>query len=105
MQLMRHFWEAAVALNPEARALDEGQRFPLCKTGPLMRLFAAASLRGVVTRAIDVPTVFRDFDDYWSPFLGGQGPAPSYAVSLDEEKRSALREAIGRNLPVEQDGS
>jgi hypothetical protein len=22
---------------------------------------------------IDVPTVFRDLDDYWSPFLGGRG--------------------------------
>jgi len=105
MQLMRAFWDAAVALNPEARELDEGQRFPLCQEGPLMRLFAAASLRGVVTRAIDVPTVFRDFDDYWSPFLGGQGPAPSYAMSLDEERRGALRERIRTTLPVAADGS
>ncbi len=56
-------------------------------------------------RAIDVPTVFRDLDDYWSPFLGGQGPAPGYAMSLDEERRAALRERIRAGLPFEADGS
>ena len=30
MELMRHFWDAAVELNADARALDEGIRFPLC---------------------------------------------------------------------------
>lgn len=105
MQFMRHFWDAAVALDPRAHDLDEGHRFALCQPDPLVRLFAAASLHGVVTRAIDVPTVFRDFDDYWSPFLGGQGSAPTYAMSLDEERRAALRERLRANLPVAADGS
>jgi SAM-dependent methyltransferase len=105
MQLMRHFWDAAVALDPAARDLDEGPRFPLCHPEPLERLFAAAGLRDVLTRAIDVATVFRDFDDYWSPFLGGQGPAAGYAMSLDEERRAALRERIRAGLPIAADGS
>jgi SAM-dependent methyltransferase len=84
MQLMRRFWEAAAALDPAARELDEGQRFPICKPGPLRALFAEAGLGGIQDREIDVPTVFRDFEDYWSPFLGGQGPAPGYCVSLSE---------------------
>jgi hypothetical protein len=54
---------------------------------------------------IEVPTHFRDFDDYWSPFLGGQGPAPSYAMSLSEEARSELREDIRAGLPIQSDGS
>lgn len=105
MQLMRHFWDAAVDLDPKASDLDEGRRFPLCHPEALDRLFTAANLRRVATRAIDVPTVFRDFDEYWSPFLGGQGPAPSYAMSLDEERRVALRERIRASLPVAADGS
>ena len=105
MQLMRHFWDAAVALDPASRALDEGIRFPLCAPGPLAALWAAAGLAQVETRAIDVPTVFRDFDDYWSPFLGGQGPAPGYAMSLSEERRAALRERIRAGLPIAPDGS
>jgi SAM-dependent methyltransferase len=105
MQLIRHFWDAAVSLDPQARELDEGQRFPLCHPEPLAHLFAGAGLREVLTRAIDVPTVFRDFDDYWSPFLGGQGPAPSYLMSLDDERRVALRERLRATLPVAADGS
>ena len=104
MQLMRYFWDAAVALDPGAGDLDEGRRFPLCQPEPLRRLFADAGLREVQVRAIDVPTVFQDFDDYWTPFLGGQGPAPTYAMSLDEAPRTALRERIRATLPVAPDG-
>src|SRR5205823_2123894 len=105
MQLMRHFWDAAAALDPAARELDESRRFPLCKPESLAALFRDAGLRHVETRAIDVPTVFRDFDDYWSPILGGQGPAPTYAMSLDEERRASLRECIRAQLPIAADGS
>jgi SAM-dependent methyltransferase len=105
MQLMRYFWDAAVALNPAALAVDEGHRFPLCQPEPLEHQFADAGLQVVETRAIDVPTVFRGFNDYWSPFLSGQAPAPSYAMSLDEEQRAALRERIRAALPVAADGS
>ncbi|MFW6028502.1 MAG: class I SAM-dependent methyltransferase [bacterium] len=105
MQLMRRFWDAAVALDPAARELDEGHRFPICKPGPLRALFAEAGLGDVQDRAIDVPTVFRDFDDYWSPFLGGQGPAPGYCASLSEAKRRSLQEKLRAELPAEADGS
>jgi SAM-dependent methyltransferase len=104
MELMRRFWDAAVALDPGARAQDEGPRFPICRPDPLARLFADAGLANVETRAIDVPTVFRDFEDYWSPFLGGQGPAPGYAMSLSEERRAALRERLRSTLAAEADG-
>ncbi len=105
MQLMRHFWDAAVALDPAARDLDEGRRFPLCQPDPLAALFRGAGLGDVVVRTIDVPTVFRDFDDYWTPFLGGQGPAPTYTMSLGEGRRIALRERIRSRLPISPDGS
>jgi SAM-dependent methyltransferase len=104
MALMRHFWDAAAALDPSAAALDEGVRFPICAPGPLERHFADAGLGDVAVRPIDVPTVFRDFDDYWSPFLGAQGPAPNYAMSLDARRREALRERIRAGLPVAADG-
>jgi len=105
MQLMRHFWDAATALDPASHDLDEGERFPICQPSPLKELFAHAGLREVEVCPIDVSTNFRDFDDYWRPFLGGQGPAPSYAMSLSEERRAALRERIRAGLPVALDGS
>jgi SAM-dependent methyltransferase len=105
MQFMRAFWGAAVALDPAARALDEGVRFPLCQPEPLAALWRSAGLHDVAVRAIDVPTVFRDFDDYWSPFRGGQGPAPGYLMALNEERRAALRDHIRAALPAAADGS
>jgi SAM-dependent methyltransferase len=104
MALMRHFWDAAVDLDPRARELDEGVRFPLCRPEPLADLFATA-LDAVEVREIEVPTVFRDFDDYWEPFLGGQGPAPSYVMSLGPPDRDRLRERIRSRLPSAPDGS
>ncbi len=105
MELMRRFWDAAKALDPRAAALDEGVRFPVCAPAPLEALFTFAGLAAVETRAIDVQTPFRDFDDLWSPFLGGQGPAPGYVASLPEERRVALREALRTSLPMATDGS
>lgn len=105
MQLMRHFWDAAVALDPQALALDEGRRFPICQPQPLAELFRAAGLSAVEVRAIEIATDFQDFDDYWAPFLGGQGPAPSYAMALSEERRAALRERLRQSLPAAADGS
>ena len=104
MQMMRHFWDAAAELDPRSRELDEGNRFTLCRPEPLADLFRSTGLDDVEVRAIDVPTVFRDFDDYWSPFLGGQGPAPGYAMSLGQEQRAALRERLRANLPTNAKG-
>jgi SAM-dependent methyltransferase len=105
MQLIRRFWDAAGRLDPAAATLDEGTQFPLCRPQPLEQLFREAGLVETRTRAIDVPTVFRDFDDFWTPFLGGQGPAPSYLVSLDDARRESLRESLRGSLPLAADGS
>jgi SAM-dependent methyltransferase len=105
MQLLRHFWNAAAALDPSARDLDEGRRFPLCQPEPLRDLFHGAGLQNVEVRHIDIATDFQDFDDYWQPFLGGQGPAPGYVRSLTDEQRETLRERIKSALPFTLDGS
>jgi SAM-dependent methyltransferase len=105
MEMMRVFWDAAVQLNPGAAAMDEAVRFPLCRPAALADLFAGAGLKQVDVIPIDVATSFADFDDYWQPFLGGQGPAPAYAVSLDESSRARLRDRVRDRLPFGQDGS
>jgi SAM-dependent methyltransferase len=104
MQLMRHFWDAAVALDPRARDADEGRRFPICRPEALRGLLEAAMLTGVEVQALEIDTVFRDFDDYWTPFLGGQGPAPGYCMSLSEQARTRLRDTLRHSLVVQADG-
>lgn len=105
MELMRYFWDAAIELNPSARELDEGRRFPLCSAEQLRQLFDEAGLKDVDIKSLDILTPFRNFDDYWTPFLGGQGPAPTYAMSLAPMERDALRERIRAALPIAKDGS
>jgi len=103
-QFMRFFWDAAVALDPDARDQHEGLRFPICQPGPLGAQFSEAGLRDVQTDAIDIPTAFADFDDYWAPFLSGVGPAPGYCVGLTEGARERLRACLQETLPVDADG-
>jgi SAM-dependent methyltransferase len=98
MQPIRLFWDAAAALDPAAATLDEGARFPVCRPDRLAALFAGFA--DVESTAITVPTVFRDFDDYWTPFLGGQGPAPSYCASLPVGARQRLRDRLRSLLPA-----
>jgi SAM-dependent methyltransferase len=105
MQFMRHFWNAAVALDPAAADLDEGSRFPLCQPEPLTQLFRDAGLTDIEVRPIDIPTHFKDFNDYWEPFLGGQGSAPTYVSSLTEAQRIALRDHLRATLPFAPNGS
>jgi SAM-dependent methyltransferase len=105
MELMRVFWDAAVELDAGAAKLDEGVRFPVCRPQALEELLASTGLQEVEATPIDIPTPYASFDDYWQPFLGGQGPAPAYAMSLDETARARLRDRIRERLPIAADGS
>jgi SAM-dependent methyltransferase len=105
MELMRYFWNAAVALDPGAANMDEGIRFPLCRPEALEKLFRGVRLEGIEMKPIDITTWFASFEDYWQPFLEGQGPAPAYAVSLDASARARLRDHIRETIPMEANGS
>jgi trans-aconitate methyltransferase len=105
MEMMRHFWDAARAVSPGDARLDQAERFPICQPGPLQALFERLELASVTVRAIDVPTVFQDFDDYWNPFLGGTGAAPTYLASVADEVRERIRLALEARLATTQAGS
>ena len=105
MEFLRFFWEEAVSQNASAAALDERLRFPLCNVPALESLFHAAGLEQVETHALVVQTVFANFEDYWTPFLRGTGPAPSYVASLDPGNRELLRARLLRRLNAGNDGS
>ncbi len=104
MQIMRHFFDAATALDPGARDFDDGIKAPFCRPAPLAAMLAGAGLAEVETRAIDIPTAFASFDDYWTPFLGGTGSAPRYCMSLSEAARDRLLEELRQRLPTGPDG-
>ena len=104
VEFLQHFWTEAVLLNPSAAPLDEARRFSLWTRDALVSLFRGAGLEHIQSDVARVPTVFADFDDYWTPFLGGTGPAPSYVAALEPAGRAALRDRLRARLPTEPDG-
>ena len=76
MQLIRHLWDVASELDDAARSLDEGRQPSVCNPEALTALFSQG-LHNVEVTSLVVPTVFRDFEDYWTPFLGGVGQHPA----------------------------
>ena len=105
MEFMRNFWTAAGALDPKARDLTEDKRFPFCTPDGLTDLVRRAGLASVTCAAIEIATVFKDFDDYGHPFTLGAGPAPGYCMSLDDDARQRLKAKLSDSLPRAPDGA
>lgn len=105
MEFLNYFWDTAVELNPAAADLHERLRFADSSANDLGAVFTKAGLVNVATGPITITTHFANFDDYWQPFLGGQGPAPTYVAKLTDSEKSELRDALMGRLPIETDGS
>jgi SAM-dependent methyltransferase len=107
MQMLRTFWDTAEALDPgiEEANLNAVFHFDICKPEPLAALFQGVGLHDVEVRAIDTPTIFKDFDDFWIPFTLGDAPAQKYTVALSADRRALLRERLRTTLPVMGNGS
>jgi SAM-dependent methyltransferase len=97
MKMLRLFWNEAVALDTAAEPRDEN-RMPLCHEGELAGLWRSQGLDDVLQQPLDVTLRFESFDDYWAPFLLGQGPAGAYAASLPPERREQLRARLRERL-------
>jgi SAM-dependent methyltransferase len=104
MEIIRTFWDVAAEDDPTVARLPEVQRYSLCQPEALRQLFATANLEAIDVAGLEAPAVFEDFDDYWQPFLGGQGTAPTYVASLSDESRAGLREKLRSALPISSDG-
>jgi SAM-dependent methyltransferase len=95
MTMLRAFWDAAAEIDPAAP--DEG-RMRWCSPPELRELWEAAGLATVETAEIVVDASYESFDDLWQPFTQGVGPAGAFCVSLERDRREALREAYRRRL-------
>ena len=99
MTMLRAFWDAALEIDPgKARPFDEGERMSYCRPEELAGLWDDAGLTEVATDGIVVTAAYDDFEDLWRPFTAGVGPAGTYASSLSEQDREAVRKAYRRQL-------
>ena len=105
MEFLRLFWDAACEVDVNATKLDEGNRFPICNAANLRKEFEGAGLIEIETTYLDIDTVFTNFEDFWHPFLGGQGPAPGYLASVDKDLQDKIKSALHRKLYVDSNGS
>jgi SAM-dependent methyltransferase len=97
MEMLRVFWDEAVALAPDAERRDE-RHMPLSRGGELTSMWRSHDLRDVAESPIVIDTSFASFDDYWFPFLAQQGPAGAYVASLSEFDINRLRLKLARRL-------
>ncbi|RPI43211.1 MAG: methyltransferase domain-containing protein, partial [Betaproteobacteria bacterium] len=104
MQIMRYFFDAAAELDTRAKEYDDGINASICRPGPLFELFQTVGLSDIEVEALDIPTAFESFDDYWSPFLAGTGSAPTYCASLSADAQGRLRDRLRDRLPTGPDG-
>ena len=104
-RFLREFWDAAIAIDRKAATFDQARRFPMCAQEGLRELFEQAKLKDLTVHALDVVTRFSSFDDYWQPLLTGQGSAPGYLATRDQQIQSAIRERLRAVLPANAHGA
>jgi SAM-dependent methyltransferase len=99
MQMLRAFWDAAASIDDQAPERDE-RHMPLCRSGELSDLWKDVGLHNLQEQPLDIKMQFDSFEDYWQPFLLGQGPAGAYAASLNPESLLRLRAEVKRRLSL-----
>ncbi len=105
MQMLRLFWDEAVARDSSIGARDE-RHMPLCRSGELGEFWQAHGLEDVEEALLTIDLRFASFEDYWLPFLDGLGPAGAYAASLSVVDRADLEKRLRHRLGRERrDGS
>jgi SAM-dependent methyltransferase len=95
MVVNRLFSDTAAAVTTggeEFRARIFGR--PMTQPGRLEAAWRKAGFNDTETATLTVRMDFKDFTDYWAPYVGGDGPYAAFVARLDEPSRSELTEAV-----------
>jgi SAM-dependent methyltransferase len=106
MVMSRMFVDTAAVLDTRAHEL-RARAFtrPLGHPGDLGRAWRDAGLKDVKEQTLIVRMEFENFDDYWRPFMGGQGPYADYVSRLKHDEQATLKHHLQRAyLDGEPDG-
>jgi SAM-dependent methyltransferase len=96
MEMLRRFWDAVMAVDPGAAVNESGLRFG--GAGELVVLFETAGLSDVTETTLRVTSTYVDFDELWTGFLAGVGPAGTYCVALSDQARSMVKQEMFERL-------
>jgi SAM-dependent methyltransferase len=92
MEMLRRFWDAALAVDPAAP--DEARTLRFGREGEIAELFADGGLVDVTETTLASGSSYSDFDELWSGFLAGIGPAGAFLTSASDDTRAAIRAAM-----------
>lgn len=97
MEMLRFFWDEAVALDPSIEPKDE-RHMKLTREGQLGALWRKAGLIDVREEPLVIEQRYLSFEDYWGSFAKGAGPGGAYVVALPEERRRQLEARMRKRL-------
>lgn len=92
MEMLRLFWDAAV--DADSAAPDEARTMRFGRDGEIADWLGDAGLDEVAETKLVVTSMYTGFDELWSGFLAGVGPAGSYCVSLPADQQEAVRQGM-----------
>lgn len=105
MAMMKHFWDAANAVDPSAQAFNAATQYSLCNPDSLQSLFTLCGLKDIEVTPIDIEMNFANFDDFWLPFLQAQGSVTKYLRSTNDETKNAIQMQLRQQLPINSDNT
>jgi SAM-dependent methyltransferase len=97
MQMLRFFWDEAIALDPAIEPKDE-RHMKLSREGQLGDLWRRAGLISIKEEPLVIDQAYSSFNDYWDSFTRGAGPGGAYVVSLSEDRRQQLEARMRKRL-------
>jgi SAM-dependent methyltransferase len=102
MQMLRLFWDAALAIDPDAP--DEARTMRFGHAGEIADLLTAAGFGEVTESTLGVRSTYSGFEELWAGFTAGIGPAGAFCTALPQPRRAALREELFARLGSPAEG-
>src|SRR3954471_1497305 len=93
---LSQFWDAVRAFDGAGPNEDA---FAGAREGHLGELFRAAGFDDVEESSLTVASDFETFEEWWGTYELGVGPAGTYVASLDDARRTELRELARTRMP------
>jgi SAM-dependent methyltransferase len=83
--------DTAAVLDPAALALRaRHMTAPMTRPGEMAALWRKLGLVDVEQTTLTIRFDYASFEDYWQPYLTGEGPFGSYVADLSDEARARL---------------
>jgi SAM-dependent methyltransferase len=91
----RIFIDAAAALGQKGHEF-RARSFtrPMTRPGELSAAWRAAGFVDIRETALAIRMEFASFDDFWTPYLGKEGPGAQYMGQLSPDEKDRLRDMV-----------